>query len=228
MNRLPVLLTRPARANAEFATALRDALGPLEIVESPLVEIVPLDPGHWPGRDDALIFTSQNAVAVLAERQPGGGRRAYCVGERTAQAAREAGFDAVAGEGSVAELPEAIEADGATAQLWYLHGKHRRGDLARALRDLGHRCECVEIYDQRARPLDEAVRARLAAGEAMVAPLFSPRTAGLLAAEVKNMGANLRVVALSEAVAEAWPGAAAVAARPNAAAMLETLSRAVG
>lgn len=228
MNRLPVLLTRPARGAAGFAARLREALGEVEILLSPLMQIVPVAPGALPGPEDALIFTSAHAVEVFAALQPGMGRRAWCVGERTAEAAREAGFAATAGPGTAARLPEIICAERPVPPLWHMRGTHQRGDVAALLKALGHACRSEVIYDQPALPLDPAIAARLAAGEAMVAPLFSPRTAGLLAAAVKNLGANLRVVALSKAVAREWPGNPPIAARPDAEAMLEAVRREVG
>lgn len=226
MNRLPVLLTRPARSNLEFGEALRARLGTIEIVDSPLIEIVAVEPEAWPGSRDALVFTSRHGVEALAARQPGGGRRAYCVGRRTAEAARDAGFDAVAGEGDVARLPELIAPEAPPA-LWYVHGVHRRGDLAAALAFVGLTCRSIAVYDQRETALTQQATQRLAAGEEMVAPLFSPRTAALLAAATKNIGANLRVVALSDAVAGEWPGPAVVAARPEAEKLLDAVERAL-
>ncbi|SIO20616.1 uroporphyrinogen-III synthase [Vannielia litorea] len=228
MNRLPVLLTRPQRGNAEFGKALRETLGEVEIIENPLMEIVPLRPEALPGPEDAVIFTSVNGVEVCSAWQAGAGRRAWCVGARTAEAAQAAGFDAVAGGGTVQELPGLIHRAPPTGLLWHLHGVHRRGNLAAALAELGHGCRSEAIYDQRALPLSTAVAARIGSGAPIVVPLFSPRTAGLLAAEVKNLGANLRVVALSGAVAAEWPGAAVVADSPDAAAMLEAVCREVG
>ncbi|MFY0633470.1 MAG: uroporphyrinogen-III synthase [Vannielia sp.] len=228
MNRLPVLLTRPARGNAEFAEALRGALGSVEIIENPLLEIVPQEPVELPGPEDGVIFTSARAVEVFSNWQEGAGRRAWCVGSRTAEAAREAGFAAVAGDGAAAHLPALLGREDTVPPLWHLRGLHQRRDVAAELQALGYDCRSIVIYDQRALPLAGQIRTRIEAGEAMVAPLFSPRTAGLLAAEVKNIGANLRVVALSSAVADKWPAPSAVAERPDAAAMLEAVRREVG
>ncbi|WP_213544561.1 uroporphyrinogen-III synthase [Vannielia litorea] len=228
MNRLPVLLTRPARGAAEFAAALRRELGEVEILLSPLMEIVPVEPEALPGPEDAVIFTSVSAVEAFAPYQRGEGRRAWCVGERTAQAAQALGFEARAGSGAAVRLPEIVCREQPVPTLWHMHGTHQRVDLAQLFGVLGYRCRNVVIYDQPALPLDPAVAARIATGEPMVAPLFSPRTAGLLAAEVRNLGANLRVVALSRAVAREWPGEAAVAERPDAEAMLEAVVREVG
>ncbi len=207
---------------------LREALGEVEILVSPLMEIVPVKPEALPGPEDAVIFTSVNGVEAFAEFQPGLGRRAWCVGERTAEAARAAGFDARAGEGAAVRLPEVICREQPVPLLWHMRGRHQRGDVANVLRVLGYDCRSVVIYDQPEQPLDPAIKARLAAGEPMVAPLFSPRSAGLLAAEIKNIGANLRVVALSGAVAREWPGRAVICARPDAAAMLEAVKGEVG
>ncbi|MBY6154996.1 uroporphyrinogen-III synthase [Vannielia litorea] len=228
MNRLPVLLTRPERGSAEFAALLREAARDIEIITGPLIRIEAMRPAALPGPEDAVIFTSVSSVEVFSAWQEGAGRRAWCVGERTARAAQAAGFEAVAGAGTAAQLLEIIRAEESTGLLWHLHGKHQRGDLAGDLLALGIQARSEVIYDQPAVPLDPAARARIEAGEAMVAPLFSPRTAGLLAADVKNIGANLRVVALSEAVADEWPGPCALADRPDAEAMRDTVLRESG
>lgn len=228
VNRLPVLLTRPERGSAEFAALLREAARDIEIITSPLIRIEAMRPAALPGPEDAVIFTSVSGVEAFSAWQEGAGRRAWCVGERTARAARAAGFEAVAGAGTAAQLPAIIRAEKGIGQLWHLHGAHQRGDLAGDLLALGIQARSVVIYDQPSVPLDPSVRARIGAGEAMVTPLFSPRTAGLLAAEVKNIGANLRVVALSEAVADKWPGPCALADRPDAEAMRDTVLRESG
>lgn len=225
MNRLPLLLTRPAPGNAALCEALGPSAARFEVLDCPLMEIVPLKVAQWPRPEDSVAFTSRNGVAVAP---PGEGRRAWCVGEATAEAASAAGYEAIAAAGDVLSLLPIIEAP-ERGKLWHLHGTHRRGDLAQWLSERGIACESVPVYDQVARPLPAPVKARIATGEAMVAPLFSPRTAGLLAAEVKNLGAKLRVLALSEQVANVWPGPVeATARKPSLAAMVDIMGYTLG
>ena len=91
----PLLVLRPEPGASATVKRARE-LG-LEPVAAPLFEIEPLP---WeapePGGFDALLLTSANAVrhggSKLAKLR---GLRVYAVGDATAEAARESGFDIV-------------------------------------------------------------------------------------------------------------------------------------
>jgi uroporphyrinogen III methyltransferase/synthase len=101
-----VLVTRDPAQAAPLVAALREAGA--EAVVAPMIRVVP--PERWDELDaaldrlggyDALLFTSANAVRFLVGRAGERGvalppLRAFCVGRRSADAARRAGF-AVAG-----------------------------------------------------------------------------------------------------------------------------------
>ena len=241
--RAPVLLlTRPEAEARRFEARVRAlAPGPWRAVISPLMEIVPVGAaGAVPDsvKGSVPVFTSAQAVPFAGE---GGGRPAWCVGPRTAAAARRAGWSPREGGGDVEALLAAMLAARPEPVL-HLRGVHSRGALAARLRAAGRPAEERVVYDQRALPLSEAARAVLA-GDAppvapvaapvtasvlapVVAPVFSPRSAALLAAvlaaEAGNPAAPFRVIALSAAAAEPlrrW--SPLVAARPDGEAMAE-------
>ncbi len=240
-----VLITRPEPDGAAFAAALRRAApGPWRAVLAPFARIVPLAAPALPEGAE-LILTSRNAVrALVASGLPRGallGRRAWCVGEATADAAREAGLAPVPGAGRLAGTADAlvawITAEGPRAPLLHLRGEHARGDVAARLRAAGHDATEAVIYRQEALEPGTRARAALAGtlGAPVIAPVFSPRAAAPLsraAADVRAVagvtsGAAIHAVALSPAVARALdlPGAwVTVCGRPDAKAMIRVVA----
>ena len=228
-----VLITRPEPDGAAFAEALRRAApGPWRAVLAPLVRIVPQAVPDPPERVE-LILTSRNAVH--AWRRSGippamRGRAAWCVGEATARAAREAGLVPVAaGEGpanGADALVARIVERRPRAPLLHLRGEHARGEVAARLRAAGLDAAEAVVYRQEALGLDPRARAALA-GATVIAPVFSPRAAALLSRAAPDASpAAIHAVALSGAVAEALalPRArVTVSKRPDAEAMIEAL-----
>lgn len=206
-----LLLTRPDADSRRFAALLPD----WRAVISPILRIVAVDhDGAALHRAPGLVFTSAHAVASAG---PGRGRLAICVGGRTAEAARAAGFDVRRGGGSAESLLPLIAA--APVPLIHPHGRH----LARDLPVPG-----LVVYDQQAQPLNDAARAVLAGDEPVVLPLFSPRSARLVADAVAGARAPLWVVAISPAALAAWNGPRAgqgVAEAPDAPAMIAAINR---
>ena len=217
--RAPVLLlTRPEGDARRFEARVRAlAPGDWRTVVSPLLEIVPLAEPEAP--DGTPVFTSAHAVPFAGR---GGGRPAWCVGPRTAAAARAAGWTPREGGGDAEALLAAILA-APPEPLVHLRGVHARGRLAERLRAAGREAEERIVYDQRALPLMEEARAALDGPAPVVAPVFSPRSAVLLADALGNPSAPFRVIAVSAAAAEPlrrW--SPLVAARPEGEAMAET------
>ena len=216
--RAPVLLlTRPERDARRFEARVR-ALRPGDwrAVVSPLLEIVPLAEPQAP--EGVPVFTSAHAVPFAG---PGRGRPAWCVGPRTATAARAAGWAPREGGGDAEALLAAILA-APPEPVVHLRGVHARGALAERLRAAGREAEERIVYDQRALALTEEARSALAGPAPVVAPAFSPRSAALLLAAVGNPSAPFRVIAVSAAAAEPlrrW--SPLVAARPDGEAMAE-------
>lgn len=115
-----------------------------------------------------LAFTSPNGVASFAaQTQAGRGLPASCVGEATAQAAREAGFQSVASaDGDVAALTALIRRSAApgAGKIVHVSGADTVGDLAGDLTAAGFTAERRIFYA--ADPADRlppGIEARLAA-----------------------------------------------------------------
>lgn len=229
------LLTRPAAQGDRFAQALRRRFGDdIRVIDSPMMAPRFLRPALPAVPIQALIFTSETGVEAFGRISAEGGlagvRAAWCVGDRTAQAARAAGLVALSANGDAAALTQAIIAARPSGTLLHLHGQEVRGDLAGALNRAGIDTSSAIVYAQEPQPLTPGARALLAADGRVLVPLFSPRTARLLRAEIglPPPVARLWVAALSPAVAAAIGDLAvaglAVAPHPDADAMVETLA----
>lgn len=188
MTRLIVLRPEPG-ASATVGKAR--ALG-LQAIAVPLFEIEPVawDVPETAGFD-GLLLTSANAVRCGGEQLQGlRGLKAYAVGEATADAAREAGFDiAATGDAGVDRLLGSIEPD---LRLLQLCGADRR-EPASAPQQI----TTVPVY--RAKAIEEP---DLAAAEDGVALIHSPR-AGRRFAELVAERSSIGIAAISEAAAEA-------------------------
>lgn len=220
-----ILLTRPAPASARFADKLRRRLGEVEIVIAPLLRIdwktVPLPTG-------VPIFTSQTGVEGFLRAGGAAQGPCWCVGDATAQAARNAGFDPRSAAGDAAALVAKILESGDSGPYLHLRGAHARGDVAERLRQAGCQVEEAILYDQVAQDLTTKARDLLKSERPVILPLFSPRTAAQFA-KVSEGTAPLFVAAMSTAVQGALNGVSLVrllvADRPDAQAMADTTER---
>ncbi|WP_238366433.1 uroporphyrinogen-III synthase [Mesobacterium pallidum] len=216
-----VLLTRPEPDSRALATWIG---GRARVVISPLMEIAPV--GRVPdlGGARGVILTSRHAVPLIG---PGRGRQAFVVGERTAQVAREAGWDVARVAPDAETLLAALVAQPPDGPLLHLRGAVVRGDLAARLSAAGIETADRVVYHQHARKLGTEAREMLSGTGRVILPLFSPRSAALLGNEAP-FRAFLDVVALSPAVADAAqvvrPDAVTVAERPDLAALKAALS----
>ena len=210
-----VLVLRP-EPGASATVAKARAMG-LEAIALPLFRVEPIE---WEPPDaatfDGVLLTSANAVrhageGLLTLR----GFPAYAVGDSTAEAAREAGFDiAAAGDAGVDRLLGSIDPD---LRLLHLCGEDRRAPV-----DPKQRITAVAVY--RAIPVD---RPDLRESEGVVALIHSPR-AGRRFAEVVPARQSIAIAAISSAAAEAaGDGWAAVeaAAEPTDEALLALAAR---
>lgn len=190
-----LLLTRPRAAAERFRDELATAGVTLPTVISPMLDIVPLPTGQVPD-GSGLIFTSENGVTASGVTDA----RAFVVGRRAAEAARRAGLkvDLVAEDSE--DLVARLKAAPPNLPLLHLRGAHARGDIARRLGATDR-----VVYRQDRVPLSGAARALLEGNGPLILPLFSPRSAKLLADQAGRPVAPCRIVALSAAVAAAWP-----------------------
>lgn len=191
-----LLLTRPQAASERFAAALPAGVA---CVISPLLRIVsfggavPLDGVR------GVILTSRNGVEAAGPGQP---MPAWCVGERTTEAARAAGWQAECAGLDAATLVDRLIAAPPEAPLLHLRGVHTRGGIAARLTAAGITTSEHVVYDQEFCPLSDAARALVAGNQPVIAPLFSPRTATHFAATCAPR-AGLVVAAISDATAKA-------------------------
>lgn len=206
-----LLLTRPRPDSLRLAALLPD----WQAVISPILRIVAVDHDAAALRAaPGLVFTSAHAVAAAG---PGQGRLAICVGGHTAATARRAGFAVQQGNGFAESLLPLIRA--APVPLIHPHGRH----LARDLPVPG-----VVVYDQQAQPLSPQARTLLAGDGPVTLPLFSPRSARLVAQAARDARAPLWLAAISDAALAAWDAPSAgrtVARSPDIEAMAAAIRR---
>ncbi|MDF0602351.1 uroporphyrinogen-III synthase [Psychromarinibacter sp. C21-152] len=223
-----LLLTRPQAQSQRFAAQAKARIGAIPVLISPVLRIVPQAPAVPLEGVAGVVLTSENGARALAEAADVAGLPAWCVGDRTAEAARLAGMQAVSAAGSADDLVALIRAEAPAGKLLFAHGAETRGRVAERLAEAGFDLASVVVYDQAPQPLSAEARALLASDRPVIVPLFSPRSAALLAAQARDAAAPLILVALSEAVAVAWTGAPparlVVAERPDAAAILDAIA----
>jgi uroporphyrinogen-III synthase len=224
-----VLLTRPADENARIAAVL-EPLG-ARCLAWPLTRIVRLaDRLAVPAGTEALLFTSANAVRAFAAASPVRALPALCVGDRTAECARAAGFaDVTSAGGDAADLARLARASGHHRFL------HPRGRESRELRLDGARVDAPAIYAaEPAGPPPSEVAEAFAAGALGLVTVWSPRNAGILGdwldAARPSLGGTALLGISEAAVAPlraAGFGAVLVAPRPEAGAMAERAAAAL-
>lgn len=235
-----VLVTRPAEDGARIAEAL--AARGHTVILSPVMEIVALGQ-PLPADDDfnAIIATSANAFLKLEESASQKSLRSLpvlVVGERTAQAAREAGFTnirAVAPDAST--LMERVhDTHLPPARFLYLAGRDRKSLLETALAEDGHEVKVIEVYAaEAAGALAPSVAETLRAGQADAVLHFSRRSADLFAGlgETAGLGDAARAllhVCISVDAAEGLRRLGArrvlIAAHPDLDGILQALEKA--
>ena len=186
-------MTRPKTASVAFANSVQAAV---DVVVSPLIKIVPLQPVPTVASDASAIFSSRNGIVVR-----GNGRRAYCVGERTTDAAKSAGWDAQFAGQDADALVKSLTELRLNEPLVHVRGTHSRGDIASRLRAKGMTVSEAIAYDQQAQTLSAEAVASLQGSTPVIVPLFSPRSAALFAS-VERGSAPLMLVAISAATGE--------------------------
>jgi uroporphyrinogen-III synthase len=241
-----VLVTRPEPDNETTATALR-AKG-LEVLLSPMLRFetvaFEIDPD---ARHGAVVVTSANAVHALAGHPAQKSLLPlplFAVGERTAEAARQAGFQTVtAAGGDAASLRDLMTKGGRaksvakTKPLLYLAGADLSRDLAGELRE--HGFEVVTATSYRMAPVADLSRAAcdaFAAHRIAAVLHYSRRSARAFLDAARAGGVEISALAvpqccLSDAVAailrEAGAPHVAVAPAPDESALFDVMDRAL-
>lgn len=223
-----LLVTRPQPDAARTAAALA-ALGH-ETMIAPLLEAELLPPPADLLSPAAVLVTSINAVRAIAAwpaaRLPRD-RPLLAVGDRTADAARAAGFadirSAAGDAGALAALAGETLDPGA-GPLLYPAADRPAGDLAGLLRRSGF--TVIELAAYRMAPvtrLPDAVAAALESGALDGVLLYSRRTAMVFATLAAPLGPHLAAMPLyclsAEVASGVGFGRVAIAAAPNEAAL---------
>ena len=222
-----VLLTRPKAQSDSFAQSLRAQVPGLRVVISPLMVPVFVAVTLPEGPLQGFILTSQTGAEAARHLRAHLPDLAYCVGDRTAQVARDAGFRVLSAQGDAEALLALILRENAQ-DLIHLRGREARGDLAQRLSAAGVFTQERVVYAQDAQPLSDEAVAVLSGKAPVLVPLFSPRSAEILGAAWQGLAthAPLVVVAISQAVAEAaafCPTKPVLAAHPDAPSMLDAV-----
>lgn len=226
-----VVVTRP-QADSERTAATLEALGH-EVLVAPLMRVEPVAvdlAGTW----SAIVITSANALPAIPATADGiKTLPVFAVGDRSAEAARRAGFAEVSSaNGDIKDLVRlvAARAVGAKAPLLYLAGEDRSGDLVAQLAARGIDAEMKVIYRVVAEVFSSVLAAALESGDVDAVLHFSRRSAELFVEGARSSGVagpaeDVRHLCLSSQVAEPLAGASriAVAARPEEAALIALL-----
>ena len=226
MQRIPILMTRPAGSNRRFLDRIApDFKSRLEVVTSPLISIEPLDANAKLCSTDAAIFTSSNGVGFAP---PGKGRRAYCVGQHTTGTAQSNGWDAVFAGADASGLVTSLRHIAPACDLVHFHGRHVRGNVVEQLQAAGMQARSVVVYDQVLQSLTEEALRVLGRKTPVLVPLFSPRTAKHFAT-LATAADHTNIIAMSDAVADECTPAGFrsvfVAQEPTAASMVKCLEK---
>ena len=220
-----ILLTRPLVQSQRFADQIEGAL------ISPLMRPEFLQPKLPTGEFAAVVLTSETGAEAAGRISASGvslPKRAFCVGNRTAEAARAVGFAASSAAGAADDLLAHILAAAPDRRLLLLRGQDSAGDLEQRLLSAGIETVSQVIYRQIAQSLTDPAIAVLQGASPVILPIFSPRSARLLAAELRCIAAKAPIwlAALSPAVAEAFDFPTVyteIATRPDSAAMLQAV-----
>jgi len=228
-----VVVTRPQSDGERTAAVLR-ARGH-EVLVAPLMRVESIAAnlgGEW----RAVVVTSANAPIAIMESAA---RSAlirlplFAVGQRSAEAGRQAGFrDVVSADGDARDLVRLIAArvTGGGAPLLYLAGEDRAADLLGDLSARGIAAEMRVVYRGVTVSFPPELTKALEAREVDAVLHFSRRSADNYVAGAKRAGIAgpalaVRHLCLSAQVAEALAeaGRIAIAARPDEAALIELL-----
>ena len=225
----PVLVTRPQAEAEAFAAALTSRFGSaVRPVVAPLLAPRIVQPDIPDRRYSAVVFTSAQAVAAAQHLGLELPALAWCVGQRTARAAADAGFKARSADGDAKALLAALEANPPEGSILYLRGVDTAFNLLKDMRNSGLVADEAVVYRQDPQPFTPEALDLLQQPVNVVVPLFSPRTARLFRKALPAaISARLHIAAMSTNVAEGLadlPRAALVIARhPDAPAMLDAV-----
>ena len=210
---MTILVTRPEADAA--ATIRRLAARGYTGLSAPGLVVAPVAGWHIPDNPAALVLTSRNAAVSLSNRTDLSDFRdipVLCVGDKTADAARAAGFSSVrSAGGTVTDLMHLVAAtcsrDG--GPIIYLSGRAVSEDLDETLEDAGFDTRRIVVYDAvpaQALPVEAVEAIRMGQIDAVL--FYSPRSVGAVSALAASAGVSdalsgIPAVTLSDRVAAA-------------------------
>lgn len=188
---MQVLLTRPLEESRALAERLEEE--GIEALIWPLTRIVPtVTELKLPYNIDAFLFTSANGVRGLAALTQRRDIPALCVGGKTADAARKAGFlNCFSADGDVRALAELARRSGLRNFL-HPRGRDAAGDLKGWLAESGQHVAEFVLYEARETgPAPAPVASAITRGTVDLVTIWSARNAAILARHLAGMHANL-------------------------------------
>ncbi|GAA3858773.1 uroporphyrinogen-III synthase [Celeribacter arenosi] len=192
----------------------------LDVIVAPAMKIVTLS-GDFPEHGyEATLLTSRSAVAAARQHFPD--IAAYCVGDATAQEARDAGLSAVSAAGAAPDLIGLILKDG-LKKVVHLRGAHSRGEIAQKLTSAGVQTDSIVVYDQVERAWKDKEIERIENTHRLIVPVFSPRSSALIGSRLASYRGKITLIAISKAARDEWSGPKPkhieIAEKPDAPAM---------
>ena len=179
-----VLLTRPQRDSLDVAREL--ATHGIETAIWPLTKIV-FQPSavQIPSDTQGLVFTSRNGVDAIAGVVHSRDLTAWCVGDRTADAACTAGYgDVYSAGGDIGDLVGLLTKQ-TPLRLFYPRANHVSADLSALLAGSGHSLTDAVVYDAvSSGPPTPEIATLLKTGAIGVIPFWSRRPARFLADQI--------------------------------------------
>ena len=231
-----IAVTRPRLDAERTASALRERGH--EVLVAPLMRVEPIAAdlaGQW----SAVVITSANVPEAIA-RSPARNTllklKLFAVGERSANAARAAGFgDVESAGGDVRDLVKLIAERhvGVTLPLLYLAGEDRAADLVSELAAHGVKAEMRVVYRAVTAPFPDELIEALNAKEIDAVLHYSRRSAdnyvaGATTANILDAALRPRHVCLAESAAaplvKAGATRIAIASHPDEAALIALLA----
>ncbi len=223
-----LLLTRPFQESETFGRLCSSRLKrQVRQVISPVFEVAPVEMHVELDRFPTLVFSSPNAVRILAERHAVKNRSAICVGDKTAATAAMVGMKSVSANGSADDLVDLLKNMSPPAPLLHVRGLQTRGHIAGRLSASGIETHEAIAYRQSAMKLNDEAVDLVSGDSAVLVPVFSPRSAQILSKQIPEKTAPLHLIAMSKSVAGAWTArrdSLTVAQRPDAAAMMDAVA----
>ena len=202
MQTAPILLiTRPASDGERLAKAVAAQCPvPFDTIYSPVIRIVD-EPIVVDAPPAGLVLTSANGALAAGRLPELAGLPAWCVGDHTADVARQHGLKAISAGRDADALVRLVLAQRPFGPLLHLHGAHVRGNVAARIIAGGIPCQSAIAYRQEAQVLSDSAVSAVNGDRPVILPVYSPRT-GRIIAQQGPFSAPLHIVAISAATAE--------------------------